>query len=305
MEHIEKSLADNAARTACFIREGENASQILESAVATIRYNRDFVDNTKKIVTRLKAVSHTNTSSGTVLFCKYKAANYSGQSFLAILKLDPTIGFQKKEIKDKGKTFIQLNKVEDLIPSAKVRLLKCAFIRYRKVKKAADFKDFDMVVLDRQQPNEPAEYFSTKFLGARWFKESKVLTREFIYGATDALDQVREDIGRSKSEVVRQAIELAVKGTNVRVKPWIENLNISDAAKEVFEEKIEKRVPDASFVPDPEVAKMTDRRVFKGDFGFRMVVNTVGYKSIVKKRTLRNGREYFELSVPNFKEVLK
>ena len=304
--YVQKNLGDKSARTACFVRQGNDQSQIMPPAQKAIRNNSHFVESSRAIAARLHAVSHGNTSPGAVLFLKYKTGNKPNESFLAILLLDQTMGFQKSEEKDNGKTYIRLTKIDDLIPSANARLLKCAFICDRDDDLDEDESSYDMVLLDRQKPNEPANYFSVKFVGAKWFKDSKQLTRAFIFGANDGLDDIRDQIGRNKSETVRSAIEVAVKGNEVEVESWVNNLNINNDAKKVLVAKIQKKVPDASFQPDEEIAnKLTKKRVFKGDYGFRMIVNSTDYRKIVKKRTDSNGREVLELSVPGFKEVIK
>ena len=91
---------------------------------------------------------------------------------MAILVLSKTTGFQKTEVEKDGKVFIRIEKIEDLIPSADARLLKCAFICCRN----PDEEDDDSY--------DPAGYFPVRFLGAKWFKESEQLTKDFYIAAT-------------------------------------------------------------------------------------------------------------------------
>lgn len=305
-KHIEHSLADSASRSACFMRDGGQQSEVLPHAMGVVEGKGSFVEHTKKMTEHLSSVSGKSTSSGAILFCKYTAENYPKKNFLAILKLDPTIGFQKKERKSKGKTYIRFEKVADLIPSAKERLLKCAFIRYRKVTKGKEFKDFDLMVLDRQQPDEPARYFSGDFLGTQWFKDSSELTETFFFSANEILDDLRDDLGRKKSEIVRKAIDAAINSNEVEIASWADNLNVKKSAKDEIKEKLLNDIPDAKFETDENVAgRLTKRRIFKGAHGFRLSMYSDGYDELVGDRYEEDDCEVLVLKVPDFDEVLR
>ena len=304
-KHIQNSLKNKKARSACFMRAGKQKSKILDPAINLISGKGDFVQQTKDMVQHLAHVSQKTASSGAILFCKYESSNAPKQQFLAILKLDPTIGFQKEELKDKGKTFIRFKKIEDMMPSENERLLKCAFIRKRKVAKGDEFSDYDMMVLDNQQ-DDPARYFSTDFLGTQWFMDSSELTEAFFYSAINALDIVRDDIGRSKAEVVRKAIDIAILGNEVEIEGWADKLKIKETAKELIKSHLKNKIPDSTIATEAKVAeRLTKRRVFKGDYGFKLTMDSDGYDALVDNRYEEDGCEVIVLKIPNFEEVVK
>lgn len=303
--YITKNLSDSKARTANFVSDGENASQVMQPAHDILDRKKDFTKNTQAIVTRLHKVSHGNTSPGAVLFLQYKAKNKPDESFLAILVLSKTTGFQKTEVEKDGKVYIRFEKIEDLIPSADARLLKCAFICYRDPDQEED-DSYDMVVLDVLKKNDPADYFPVRFLGAKWFKESEQLTKDFYLAAHDALKAVSDDISLKKAGQLKKSIDVAVNGNEIDVSKWVENLNVKKEVKEVFTAKLSQRIPDPSFATDHEIAKkLTAKRVFRGAFDFRMSINSVGFDKSVKFKKDEEGNEYLEIRIPDLIEVPK
>lgn len=308
-EHIHNSLRDSSTRSACF--ERPIANPVMLPICSGLFRGRPFVDGSQKIANHLMKASDKRISAGAIVVCKYTASNYPDvKRFIAILKLDPADGFQPTEVVDKkGNIFIRLEKVENVVPSTGERLLKCAFIQERDVVDGEDpYDDYDMMVLDRQkaESHEPARFFTEDFLQALMFGDAAELTRKFYTTSISVVEDVRSDIGEQKSEAIRKAIDTAVAGVEVNIADWTNNLNVKKSVKQTMLSKLQKVIPDPAFPTDEKMAgRLTKKRVFKGDYNFKLQLDAKRYDEVVVSREQKDAHEQITLRIPNFREVEK
>jgi len=301
-DHIKNSLCDPAARTANFASD----SELAPIATKAIGSRANFVKLSQEIAEHLHESSDKRISSGAVAICLYSSPQEPTVTrFLAILKLDPADGFHPVEKDDgKGNVWVEFEKVKDVVPSKKEKLLKCAFIRPRPKGVALDY---EVVVLDRQAvgSSEPAKFFMTKFLGAEHYADSSDMTRKFYSSGVKTVDILRPAIGNQKAEDIRKSIDAALTGKMVDVSQWVGNLAISKPNRDTLVNALETVIPDGSFEVDENVAKsMVRKRVFKAH-GFRMTIDTDEYDDIVKERNKKNGYEEIILHIPDLEEVAR
>ncbi len=300
-DHIRNSLHDTAARTASF----KDDSQLKGLSDTILGYPSKFVETSKKIAQHLFDSSDKRISNGAVAICLYTSPEFAEvKRFIAILKLDHSDGFSPVPKKEKDGIFVDFKKIKDVVPSKREKLLKCAFIRPRS---DADLATYDMVVLDRQtsSTNEPALFFVEKFLGAEYFATSTDLTRKFYVNSVNTVNLLRDTIGEEKSEYVRKAIDVAMRGESIDTELWVSNLSIAKVAKETLKKALDDQLHDSSFEVDEAVAaKLVKKRVFKAP-GLRMTIDADAYDSIVFSTTKENGYIQLVLRVPELVEIAK
>lgn len=305
--HIEKSLHDPAARAARFVRPG-NGAVVFPICTGFLLGKCKFVAGSRDIATYMHSLvlKDKRISAGTLAVCTYKVDNKPDvDSFLAILKLDPSRVFQPAFVKDdKGRTYVTVQKIDDAVPSAGERLQKCAFIRH--VDDGA--ADYDMMILDLQKrgSDEPAQFFTTDFLAAQLMADAQTLTKDFYLRATTALSEIRDEIGPAKADKVRKAIDAAVHSAQVNVEEWIDGLRISKKAKGHLRSEITATIPDPVFDTDETIAdKLTRKRVLKGKYDLKISVSAAYYDKVVVKETQKDGYTELVIHATDLHEVLR
>ncbi|WP_283430854.1 nucleoid-associated protein [Neorhodopirellula lusitana] len=302
-DHIRNSLCDPSTRTATFAKD----SKFAPIANTAITSPAKFVETSKEIAKHLYKSSDKRISSGAVAICLYSSPQEPKVTrFLAVLKLDPADGFHPVEKNDgKGNVWVEFEKVEDVVPSSREKLLKCAFIRPRPKEVAMDY---DMVVLDRQSAgttNEPAKFFMQKFLGAEHFGDSSDMTKKFYSSGVKAVEMLRPAIGNQKAEDIRKLIDAALTGKSVDIGQWVGNLTVEQTHKDIIAKAFQAVIPDGSFDVDENIAKaMVKKRTFRAH-GFQMTIDADEFDDIVKQRTEKDGYDEIILHIPDLKEVAR
>lgn len=204
-QHIENSLQDEQARIASFLKlqdePATTCAQILGGGLG-------FVDGSQKLAKRLHSIILRNRriSSGDLVVCLYQGRikDRTG-SFLALMKMDPGIGFRQVRRRDaEGHDYLTFDIEDQIMPTLGERLQKCAFIRPF----APNRPEYDLLLLDRQvrAPIGPqvAKFFTEDFLGVR-----EILTPE--EAARTLYGEVRASLKRLKPRVRRETYELVEK----------------------------------------------------------------------------------------------
>jgi hypothetical protein len=306
-DHVEESLHDPAARAASFDRTKLDAA-LLPICTGLLVGRAPFVKGSCDIASHLHTLisNDKRISSGTLAVCSYTAKSLPDAGrFLAILKLDPSQGFQHAVASDrKGHRYVTVKRIDNAVPSAGKRLQKCAFIRH-----VADHDaTYDMVILDSQKRGslEPAQFFTTDFLAARLYADPETLTRTFYLQAVAALNEIRHDLGPVKAERVKKAIDNAVHAEHVNIEEWVEGLRINQAAKAHMKTRIVPAIPDAVFSTDEAIAeKLTRKRVLKGAYGLKISVNAPQFDQVIVKQTKREGYTELVIHATDLQEVLR
>ncbi len=296
IEHIESSLRDHMAKAARFTAlDAGLASQICRDL---FNGSMDLVPASQHLATHLRDIMTKDgrISGGDLAICLYRAANKPDVPYyLALLKIDSSQVLRPKAVQDdQGNVYVDLDVVEDVLPTARERLQKCAFIQPLDPRLS-----YDMMLLDRQagpgKADHVARFFIDDFMGAAFALDARRRTDILYRSLVSAQNELREDhrITPAQDETLRSAIEQAVVSTSVNVDTIIASLPLPAPEQERIDQIVSDQLPDREFDIDPAfMQRLTAKRRFRGDHGLRVTVATEKYDQIVRSaRWVDDGSE--------------
>jgi hypothetical protein len=251
-------------------------------------------------------------SAGDLAVCTYRATNHPNLPYyLALLKIDPTEVLRHKTVEnDEGQRYVDFEFTTDVLPTARERLQKCAFIQ-----PLAPRLEYDMMLLDRQtgpgKVDRLAQFFIDDFMGADPALDPEQRTKRFYMSAMSAQNRLRLELSPAQDETLRTAIEQAVTSTTVNVDTWIASLPLAESQKAQIDQVISENLPDREFETAPEYTERSlRRRVFRGDHKLRVSVLTDEYSQVIRsveRETPPDAPPYFrvEIHTESWEEVMR
>jgi hypothetical protein len=189
-----------------------------------------FIEQSRCIADELfKAVKgNQSISAGDLVVCAYRD-NHDSPRQLALLKMDPEVGYVGERVVQNKKAKIVLHRREDVLPTK--GLQKCAFIFPREIRAK---NKYDLEVLDKQQgryglESAVASFFMKKFLHCKVrptpedetiiyvdesvkFVEKMKKEEEFTEEeANDFIDQLIESLDKPSINIADQAKDIIKK----------------------------------------------------------------------------------------------
>jgi hypothetical protein len=226
-------------------------------------------------------------SSGDLAVCSYRAANRPHvPSYLALLKIDPSEVLRHKTVQDdQGNVYVDFDFDTNVLPTARERLQKCAFVQ-----PLVPRLDYDMMLLDRQTGpgtvDRVAHFFIDDFMGADPALDAQQRTKRFYMSAVSAQNVLRGDLTPAQDETLRAAIEQAVTSAEINVDAWIASLPLPGLQKAEIDRVISENLPDREFEIDPTYSERSmRRRVFRGDHKLRVSVLADDYSQVIRSVT--------------------
>jgi hypothetical protein len=299
--HIDNSQQHHDIRTGRFKVDGA-VHAVKAICHKLIAGKTDFVKGSRLLAEQLNDLLKKNKSIsvGTFAVCLYRDAQ-DGQAWLALLKLDPMLTVVQRTIVHGQDTIVTWEPAENALPSTEQDLHKCALVKI-----PSKPNDFDLLILDWQRRGgaEPAHFFTTAFLGADLSADVATLTRTFHSTASNAVEDLRPDLGNQRADAAQRLIDAAVFSRRISVEPFVNSLDVPDKAADAIRTKLQSRIKEA-FKPDKSVAtKLTTKRTITGEYGLRLSVNSDHFTRVVKmsktdKRDPQYG-DYRELIVRAF-----
>jgi hypothetical protein len=223
---------------------------------------------------------------GSLAVCVYTAGNYPGISFLALIKIDPARALVQKVRRRDGKRIISFDVNDLVMPTAREKLHKAALIP-----PSGKDKSFDLLLLDRQVATVAADFFAYKFLNSIPAREPREMTNDFYLGALNAYNRLVSTPARlgvhvavEDAEGLRDHIEVALQSPSVDLDEWVAKLPLSEDAKAVVREEMEKKLPQENQVvmeQDYARATLLKKKRFRGEFGVLFEVESERYKDVV------------------------
>jgi hypothetical protein len=284
--HISKSLANPNSRVAKF----RNINPLAPSGICSdlLDGSRDFVEGSTAIAKFLYQIMvDGRTKAADLVVALFEAENFPHEHFLSLLKIDPSLAFEHSDLKVNGK------KVNDYkaLPSALTEreLQKCAFIQ--KVKPNRN-PEYDMVLLDPLRPGV-AQYFKDKLLDAEESFDAKVKTERLWSALVQAGNMIRDTYGAVQLKDFELQREAALYHVSINYEELVNSLNIPIAGKEKMLSIFRERLPDKEIVIDHDYAgKIAKKRIFQGDFGLRVRVESNYYDKVIKpgKEIIEDGK---------------
>jgi hypothetical protein len=225
--HVENGLHDREARTARFL-QSESPNSVEGTCREFFSKNLDFLEASSTLATQLNDVVTTDRriSPGALVVSTFRAKDSGTEGdLLALLKIDPGEGFQPKTEESDGRRLVTFQRIKNIVPSARERLQKGAFIRPL----APRPPDHDFLVLDRQKRGSkaPAQFFLDQFLRGELAADSHDNTEQFYRGAWHGIVDVRDDLSPEQVEDLHRALETAIRGNEVEVDGFLCNLPVS------------------------------------------------------------------------------
>jgi len=196
-------------------------------------------------------------SAGDLIVCLYGADDSNGLSpYLALMKVDTGHGLQRKYVQMADRSHaMKITVLENLLPTKRERLQKCACIR-------KTGQDYDMILIDRQkrsQTHTVANFFTEKFLKAHFALNDEQQTTSFYDCASRVHNNIREQLTVAENEQLRQYIRDSLKRRSITVEEWTDELPLIEQFKAIFQVELAKEVVDGRI----EVDKRTATRLLK------------------------------------------
>lgn len=279
--HVQRGLNDAQARAARFIVPGPDRAQ---GAVDSILSSSDaLVLSSGQLASLLYEASkddeRVSDATFAVLVCAARDREDAEQSFVALLKLDPSSQFRTRSRQANGLRKITLEREPGILPSVNERLQKAAFIRAD-----AEGNEFRMLLVDRQRERDVvSDFYVSKFLGAELTldsrKRSEILWRE-VHNARNA---IQESLTAEQLTTLDGYIWGSTLGTAINLDSFEDGLPIDDGeARATFVAHLDAALPDREFELDRELMdKVHRRRTFEGDNGLRVSLGSEYFADMV------------------------
>ena len=284
--HIENSLGDQATKAAKFKEIATETTAgmcqgVLDGSLDLVEGSRQLAGWLYDIMARNRAIK-----AGDLAVCLFRAGNRPEiPRYLALLKLDPSAVLRHVTQRDaQDKLFVSFEVQQDVLPTTRERLQKCAFVQ-----PLAPRPDYDMMLLDRQvgrrEERAVAKFFAEDFLNCEMALDARQRTHHFYVGALNAYSTLRPQLDPEEDEALRQGIDAVVASKSVDVDQWLSSLPLEEDHKATIDRIVSEQLPDREFDIDREYAaqRLVQRRRFRGDFDLRVDVRADRFDQIVKK----------------------
>ncbi|HZS90170.1 MAG TPA: nucleoid-associated protein [Chloroflexota bacterium] len=301
-DHIGASLRDSIARAARFVDLDTGIAATLCAGVFADR--TCFVEVSRKLAIHLHDIVNGDgrIAAGDLAVCIYRARDGSGVAdYLALLKIDPSEVLLHKTVHDdQGNLYVDFDFQANVLPTARERLQKCAFVRPLRPR-----PPYDMMVLDRQsgpgKADPVARFFMDAFLGAGLALDAQQRTDLLYRGLVSAQNRLRVRLSPGQNETLRGAIEQAIASQSINVDRWLEALPLPRADKEEIDRIVSRDLPDREFEIDAAYTqRLVARRRFRGDYDLRVTVQADHAGRVIRSVTRKDeaGRPpYYEVVI--------
>jgi 37-kD nucleoid-associated bacterial protein len=201
--HIRNSLQNTGIRAARFVRlEAGAPSGLIASLLAG---HTDLVHTSRTLAEQLYTIlERDHRTKGSVLaVCLYRADNYPGQRFLALLKVDPSAVFRYRHGTNARGRYVDLELDAEALTQE--NLQKSAFVQALRPR----HEDYDMMLLDTQvkdgQRRDIAKYFAVQYLKAEDSFDDRRRTETLYTVLASAHNQLRDSLTQQENEDLDEA----------------------------------------------------------------------------------------------------
>lgn len=267
--HVQRGLSDAQARAANFVVLGaDRASGICDRLLGS---RPRFVELSQQLAQRLYNVTEgddrISDATLAVLLCEGATEHDGNQSFLALLKLDPSDAFRPVERRSRGQVTVQLA-LEENVLARNERVQKAAFVR-----PDDPSEEFRILLVDRQTEEPAARFFTVDFLGAELVLGPQERTRRLHRSLRQARNEVAPELNAKDLAALDQVIAGAQVSAKVNLDDLVETLPVRSSIRERVDEVLSRDLPDREFDLDPELAgRLVKRRTFVADNNLRISV---------------------------------
>jgi hypothetical protein len=245
-----------------------------------------FVQGSQRLARALYAILERDRriSAADLAVCAYRAANYPGQRFLAVLKVDPARVFRHIVRQVGGQVQVSFEPAADAFTGE--RLQKCAFIRPLQPRPA----DYDLLLLDHQardlQAGSIAQFFAQAFLDSEPAFDPRAYTERLYRGLASAHNNIRARLNEEQNDDLAERIQAAVTGERIDLDDWVDQLPLPDELKGEIDSQVRRQVPDREFELDPAYsARLTQKVRFRGEGDLLVRVRSSDAARVIKSVT--------------------
>jgi hypothetical protein len=298
-KHIANVLKDDETGKAVFSSNGENVAEAHCRSILESPYSRKgFVSASQELAKRLFEAmgKDQRIKAGSLALCVFNKANGAEAPHLALVKLDLGEVILQRAGKDtEGHRVVKFEIHDNALPTPREKLHKAALVT----------ADYHLLLLDRQVSEMAASFFARKFLGAEPAQDSKTQTRLYAEAVLNTVKKLKPE----ETELVLRQFDTALQSKKIPIAPWVEQLPVSDDAKELVLKEIRKKIPSQNSVainPKYVQQRQLEKTIYRGDFGFRFEVIAKWFNNIVTvkgEKTLDDGTilTTWCLEIPNLK----
>lgn len=294
--HIQGSQQDATCKAARF--RGTEAETPFGICRAMAGGEAAFLDGSQRLARRLYAILERDRriSAADLGVCFYRAANYPGQRFLALLKIDPSRVFRHTVRRVGGR--VQVGFELEGAAFTGERLQKSAFMRSSPLEPRPT--DYDLLLLDRQtggdQPDGVARFFAQTFLDSQPAFDARQYTEHLYRGLASAQNNIRTRLSEAQNADLEERIHTAVCAERIDLDEWVDQLPLAPELKSEIDTSVRQQVPDRRFELDPAYsARLTQKVRYRGDAGLAVTVRTEDAERVIRSVTRVNepGRRPF------------
>jgi hypothetical protein len=260
-DHIKNVISDTYLRAAKFNRENpNNIGNIMNSFFTTLGKDtsenqsasrKDLLELSRDLAGRLYPIIENNRSISDcdLGVCLFHGEESPQQSYLALLKFDPSFGFRNRIDVVGGKKVV--NMVFDSLVFTSQRLQKAALVQA-----PGSAEPYDVLLLDKQMASEKgpeiAKFFRVSFLDCDFVYDSTQLTGELYLGILAAENELL------LKNNIQEAIDFANRSRLVFQSPkfyfnkWIQSLPYSTETNQLISGIVSGNLHAEDFDIDPQ-----------------------------------------------------
>ena len=287
--HLTRTLQDPVAQAARF---DDRDSGVVSGQVDRLfpsEGNDEFLDASQTLVTtHFDIVANDGRiNDGTIAVARFRIQIDDGaQTYVAILKLDPSDQYRSTMVEHDGKARLELSIVSGILPSNEARLQKAAVFR-----EFDEDDEYQLLLIDRQVEGY-ADWFVKGFLAVSPSMTNEQRTKGFRRGVEIGIQKLETkfDIAPETATAIAVSRDAALKHGTVTVDDWVNNQPaLSDEERDLLRGEINKKVPDPQFqvaaADDPSFGTTN----FVGSHGLRVAINTDALARINAERNAVTG----------------
>lgn len=272
--HIARTLQDPVAQAATFDDQNPALASGQVDRLFPSAGDDEFLDASQALVTQLFEImaGDGRIKDGTIVVARFGVRiDGEAETYVAILKLDPSNQYRSTMVDYEGKARLELSIVSGILPSNEARLQKAAVFR-----RFNESDEYQLLLVDRQVDGY-ADWFVRGFLAVSPSMTDEQRTKGFNRGVEIGIQKLETkfDIAPETATAIAVARDVALEQGTVTVDDWVSNQSrLSGEERDLLRSEITKKVPDPQFRVDASADPGYGTTSFVGSDGLRVSINS-------------------------------
>ncbi|HET8670394.1 MAG TPA: nucleoid-associated protein, partial [Candidatus Saccharimonadales bacterium] len=263
-DQVKNALGDPQTASARFSTDDDQSA--ITQCYRILGNPSDFIPASRELARLLMKAMGTDArikpDTATIATCIYTDDSQSGTKFLALIKLDPSVGFVEKVVPVKGGgQIVTFDVVNNVMPTKEVKLRKAALIPPK-----GTVPNLDLYLLDRQAVGVAANFFGKTFLNTVFALDPVASVKTFFSAADKtrrtlmkAPEGKPERIGPNESDAFVRHFENALLKGHVNKRKFVEDAPLPPEGKKLLKKHLDKQ-----FAGDTQIK--LDRKYARDEF---------------------------------------